>query len=196
MARKKPKQLRPAPNLYRGKQSKRRDTVNARAHTAQRAAERLGTGLTKADLAQLVRRIERREGTMLEKQSGSRELWLLSYGDRKIPAVYDTAGRTVVTILPVDHPSVVAHIAAPEQRPTGRDPRLAGLQKFADQLGLKRGDNQVIREGEMAVHDPTGLQGPVVRACMETRTITISVGESATLRDRMYQFSGPGAGWH
>lgn len=192
MARKKPKQLRPAPDLYKGRQPKRRDTVNARAHAAQRAAERLGSELTKADLAQLVRRIERREGTLLEKQAGSRELWLLTYRGNKIPAVFDTAGRTVVTILPVDHSSVVAHIEAPPQSATGRDPRLASLQAVAGELGLNRGDSQVIREGEPAVHGPTGLEGPVVKACMETRTITIRIGESATLRDRIHQFSGPG----
>ncbi len=192
--RKKPKQLRPDPSLYRGRAPKRRDTLNARTHAAQRAAERFGTELTKGDMAQLVRLVQRRDGRRLEKQQQNRELWLITYQNQLIPVVYDTRGKTIVSVLPADHKSVVAHIGqADPAAGTQREPWLAALGDVARELGIDRKpahDEPIIREGEVARHDPTGIEGPVLEASMETRLLTIRVGETGTLRDRIPCFSG------
>ncbi len=193
--RKKPKQLRPDPSLYRGRPSKRRDTLNARAHAVQRAAERFGTELTKADMAQLVGKVQRRDGRRLEKQQQNRELWLVTYRSQSIPVVYDTRGKTIVSVLPADHKSVVAHIGQADPAAGGqRDPWLSALGGVARELGIDRKsakDEPVIREGAVARHEPSGIEGEVLDASMETRTITIRVGETGTLRDRIPCFSGP-----
>ena len=195
MAKRKPKQLRPDPTLYRGKAPKRRDTLNARTHAIQRAAERFGTELTKGDMAELVRLVQRREGKRLETQTQHRELWLVTYRQQPIPVVYDTRGKTIVSILPADHKSVVAHIGQADPAAAAhRDPWQVALGGVARELGMDRkplADEPVIREGALARHDPTGVRGPVIEASMETRTITIRVGETGTLRDRIPCFSGP-----
>lgn len=195
MAKRKPKRLRPDPSLFRGKTPKRRDTLNARQHATQRAEERFGTKFTKSDMAQLVRLVQRRTGKLLEAQSPHRELWLITYRNQPIPVVYDTRGKTIVSVLPAHHKSVVAHIGlADPAGATGRDPRLGGLGDLAHEFGLKKGnpvDNPVIREGATARHVATGIEGIVLEACMETRTITIRAGETGTLRDRIPCFDGP-----
>lgn len=195
MAKRKPKQLRPDAGLYRGKPPKRRDTLNARAHATQRAAERFGAEFTKSDMAQLVRLVQQGAGKLLETQPPHRELWLITYRNQPIPVVYDRRGSTIVSVLPAHHKNVVAHIGLNDPAGhTKRNPRLGGLGDLARELGLQKGSTtvpQVIREGELARHVTTGVEGSVLEACMETRTITIRAGDTGTLRDRIACFDGP-----
>lgn len=172
----------------RRKNNRRRSSTAARRHTRQRASERFGADLSAADYTRLVRMVQLRQGQQLADREKGREVWLLRFQGRKLPVVYDVGTRTIVSVLPPEHVAVAPFIAAPEPD-RGPDPRLLALNQVAAAAAIP--GSGPIRIGGIARHLPTGLEGSVLDADMERRTITIRAGETGRLEDRLACFDGP-----
>jgi len=171
----------------KGKNNRRRSSTAARRHTRQRASERFGADLSAADYTKLVRMVQLRQGRQLKDREKGREVWLLRFQGRKLPVVYDVGTRAIVSVLPPEHAAVAPFIAAPEPD-RGPDPRLVALSQAAETAVPGSGP---VRIGGVARHLPTGLEGPVLDADMERRTLTIRAGETGRLEDRLACFDGP-----
>jgi len=73
-------------------------------HAGLRAGVRYGVTLSPAENAQLVERIQKREGVeFLERQSKRVTVWLLAHDGVEIPVVYDKQRKTIVTVLPPEY---------------------------------------------------------------------------------------------
>lgn len=165
----------------------RRKSGAARRHARQRADERFALSLSEADYAFLVRLVQLRQGDQLRRAEKGRELWLVRFRGQRLPVVYDRRSRVIVSVLPPDHEAVAPHIERAEV-PTGPDPRLQGLQELAAAAAPDPGP---VKIGAPARHLPTGVEGSVLDADMERRTLTIRVGETGRLEDRVACFDGP-----
>jgi len=173
--------------VTRRKRSRRRSSAAARRHTRQRASERFAAGLTSADYTRLVRMVQLRQGRQLPDSGKNRELWLVRWQGQHLPVVYDTRAKVIVSVLPPEHEAVAPHIAQPEPAP-GPDPRLNQLRELA---GAAAPDTGPVKIGGLARHLPSGCEGVVLDADMERRTLTIRVGSTGRLEDRLACFDGP-----
>lgn len=71
-----------------------------RVHAVRRLYERYDLQLSRHDYQELCRLIQRRQATLLERQTCSRLKLLVNYRGHDIIVVYSTTTRQVVTALP------------------------------------------------------------------------------------------------
>lgn len=164
----------------------------AARHALERAEERTGLRLTRSALGKIVRRIRNGDGKCLSRQPDGREIWMVMHGGEPVFPVFDRSNKVIVTVLPADHEIAARHYSVPESGP-GTGTHLAGLEQAAAEIGLARhADSGSVRivVGAHARHVPTGLEGEVLDADMERRTVTIRAGDTGTLEDRIPCFDG------
>lgn len=69
-------------------------------HALKRAFERYDALLSPADIEAMNRKIRLNEGQHVERQSSTRTVWVVPYGDAKYAVVYNKALSCIVTFLP------------------------------------------------------------------------------------------------
>jgi hypothetical protein len=69
-------------------------------HALKRAFERYDAMLSPADIEAMNRKIRSNEGQHVERQSSTRTVWIVPYGDARFAVVYNKALSCIVTFLP------------------------------------------------------------------------------------------------
>lgn len=87
------------------RKSPKRKSESLLIHARTRALERYGQELTDSDLAEIVKKIQARNGVFVESQSHRVRVWNIEYKDETWKVVYDKFRKAIVTFLPKDPPN-------------------------------------------------------------------------------------------
>ena len=73
-----------------------------RAHAKRRAMERFGIQMNRQDYWALLRKVQKGDGIVIERQEAGRMKYAVIWEDKVIPLIYDKTSKTIVTVLPVN----------------------------------------------------------------------------------------------
>jgi hypothetical protein len=84
------------------RRSNRKTPSHLRAHVRRRALARFGFEPTRDEIDAVVRQIQHGDLVLIDRQSTTVTRWFATMRDSRVAVVYDSARKTLRTVLPLD----------------------------------------------------------------------------------------------